>query len=387
MYTLVNRDEDSSVYNYVKNLLLEGSSEKTKWKEARQDFERFNLMFGERKRKGLDYTRIGHMPGLCQAVNYYRGSENLLCKKVPLVKYVRSIAKREAEVYQWLPVSFIILPAQIRSKSDTRVKYSTKYEDEREKLVAFANSLQEKVWIAKSSSGAKGKDIFISDNIEEIVDFVDEQTQGFVVQKYIENPLLLDKNRKFDIRCWVLLDHTYTIYIFSEGVLRTSSEPYDADNLKNITSHLTNHCIQEEHSANFGQYEEGNEMFYSEFSRYLEETFGVSLAETILPQINSIVKKCLLGLKEELTTEGLGYHSFQLFGFDFMIDAQFHVWLLEVNGAPACAKALLPALAQDLVRKAIDPLFPKDSSKGDTCDRDSSKSKTGNITQGHFVII
>lgn len=387
MYTLVNRDEDSSVYNYVKNLLLEGSSEKTKWKEARQDFERFNLMFGERKRKGLDYTRIGHMPGLCQAVNYYRGSENLLCKKVPLVKYVRSIAKREAEVYQWIPVSFIILPAQLRSKSDTRVKYSTKYEDEREKLVAFANSLQEKVWIAKSSSGAKGKDIFISDNIEEIVDFVDEQTQGFVVQKYIENPLLLDKNRKFDIRCWVLLDHTYTIYIFSEGVLRTSSEPYDADNLKNITSHLTNHCIQEEHSANFGQYEEGNEMFYSEFSRYLEETFGVSLAGTILPQINSIVKKCLLGLKEELTTEGLGYHSFQLFGFDFMIDAQFHVWLLEVNGAPACAKALLPALAQDLVRKAIDPLFPKDSSKGDTCDRDSSKSKTGNITQGHFVII
>lgn len=387
MYTLVNRDEDSSVYNYVKNLLLEGSSEKTKWKEARQDFERFNLMFGERKRKGLDYTRIGHMPGLCQAVNYYRGSENLLCKKVPLVKYVRSIAKREAEVYQWIPVSFIILPAQIRSKSDTRVKYSTKYEDEREKLVAFANSLQEKVWIAKSSSGAKGKDIFISDNIEEIVDFVDEQTQGFVVQKYIENPLLLDKNRKFDIRCWVLLDHTYTIYIFSEGVLRTSSEPYDADNLKNITSHLTNHCIQEEHSANFGQYEEGNEMFYSEFSRYLEETFGVSLAGTILPQINSIVKKCLLGLKEELTTEGLGYHSFQLFGFDFMIDAHFHVWLLEVNGAPACAKALLPALAQDLVRKAIDPLFPKDSSKGDTCDRDSSKSKTGNITQGHFVII
>ena len=45
-----------------------------------------------------------------------------------------------------------------------------------------------------------GKDIFISDDIEEILAFVDEQTQGFVVQKYIENPLLLDKNRKFDIR-------------------------------------------------------------------------------------------------------------------------------------------------------------------------------------------
>ena len=42
----------------------------------------------------------------------------------------------------------------------------------------------------------------------------------------------------------MLLDHQYTIHIFSEGVLRTSSEPYDANNLKNVTSHLTNHCIQ-----------------------------------------------------------------------------------------------------------------------------------------------
>ena len=45
-----------------------------------------------------------------------------------------------------------------------------------------------------------GKGIFVSDDIEEILAFVDEQTQGFVVQKYLENPLLLDKKRKFDIR-------------------------------------------------------------------------------------------------------------------------------------------------------------------------------------------
>ena len=42
----------------------------------------------------------------------------------------------------------------------------------------------------------------------------------------------------------MLLDHKYTIYIFSEGVVRTSSERYDATDLRNITSHLTNHCIQ-----------------------------------------------------------------------------------------------------------------------------------------------
>lgn len=42
----------------------------------------------------------------------------------------------------------------------------------------------------------------------------------------------------------MLLDHLYNIHVFSEGVLRTSSEPYDVESLTNMTSHLTNHCVQ-----------------------------------------------------------------------------------------------------------------------------------------------
>lgn len=59
-----------------------------------------------------------------------------------------------------------------------------------------------RIWSNKTISilFQTGQDILISDDVEEILAFVDEQTQGFVVQKYIENPLLLDKNRKFDIR-------------------------------------------------------------------------------------------------------------------------------------------------------------------------------------------
>ena len=72
-------------------------------------------------------------------------------------RFVQSLADSEAEMYQWMPVSFIILPNQVKSKSETRRKMiNTKYTDERDKLVAFASSCKEKVWIAKSSSGAKG---------------------------------------------------------------------------------------------------------------------------------------------------------------------------------------------------------------------------------------
>lgn len=48
------------------------------------------------------------------------------------------------------------------------------------------------------------------------------KTNAFVVQKYLENPFLID-GRKFDIRVWVLLTHDLTCYFFKEGYIRLSS--------------------------------------------------------------------------------------------------------------------------------------------------------------------
>ena len=41
--------------------------------------------------------------------------------------------------------------------------------------------------------------------------------------------------------------------------------------------------------------------------------------------------------------------SFQLWGLDYMIDADFKVQLLEANVSPACADALLPQVGALLV--------------------------------------
>ena len=45
-----------------------------------------------------------------------------------------------------------------------------------------------------------GEGIKISPDVLELVNFIDQQTQSFVIQRYIENPLLLEEDRKFDIR-------------------------------------------------------------------------------------------------------------------------------------------------------------------------------------------
>ena len=57
--------------------------------------------------------------------------------------------------------------------------------------------------------------------------------------------------------------------------------------------------------------------------------------------------------------------SFQLFGFDLMLDADFHLWLLEVNATPAVAAPLLERLVADLIDLAIRPAFQTSDHAGD----------------------
>lgn len=51
-------------------------------------------------------------------------------------------------------------------------------------------------------------------------------------------------------------------------------------------------------------------------------------------------RSCLTCIEPAISTKHLSYQSFQLFGFDFMVDVNFKVWLIEINGAPACAQSV-----------------------------------------------
>ena len=57
----------------------------------------------------------------------------------------------------------------------------------------------------------------------------DVRSEVFVIQKYIERPLLL-QGRKFDIRLWVLVNQVnlneQRCYLFAEGYIRTSSQKF-----------------------------------------------------------------------------------------------------------------------------------------------------------------
>ncbi|CAH2253131.1 tubulin--tyrosine ligase [Pelobates cultripes] len=362
MYTFVVRDENSTVYAEVAKILLESGQ----WRRLKRDNPRFNLMLGERNR--LPFGRLGHEPGLVQLVNYYRGADKL-CRKASLVKLIKT-SPELSESCTWFPESYVIYPVKektqvARASNGLHDLINSTRTDEREEFLTSFNEKKDNgegnVWIAKSSSGAKGEGILISSDASELLNFIDNQGQVHVIQKYLEHPMLLEPgHRKFDIRSWVLVDNQYNIFLYKEGVLRTSSEPYNDSDFQDMTSHLTNHCIQKEHSKNYGRYEEGNEMFFEEFNQYLETSLNTNLENGILWQIKQIIRVCLTCIEPAISTKHLSYHSFQLFGFDFMVDRNLKVWLIEVNGAPACAQKLYSELCQGIVDLAISYVFPMD---------------------------
>ena len=61
---------------------------------------------------------------------------------------------------------------------------------------------------------------------------------------------------------------------------------------------------------------------------------------------------------------------FELFGYDFILDEDFNVWLIEVNTNPCIEessellKVYLPRMIEDMLRLTIDQIFPKIKKRG-----------------------
>lgn len=178
------------------------------------------------------------------------------------------------------------------------------------------------------------------------------KSKTFVIQKYIERPLLL-RGRKFDIRVWTLVTQEMKVYFFREGYLRTSSSVYSTDEAtvcdRNV--HLTNNAVQK-YGHGYGQFEDGNQLSFDQFQSYLDQTYPerkVDVYGDLVKQMKDLVVVTMQSVRKKLNAEDR-FYCFELFGYDFFIDEQFKVWLIEVNTNPcleessALLRSLLPRM-------------------------------------------
>lgn len=148
-----------------------------------------------------------------------------------------------------------------------------------------------------------------------------------------------------------------TVYLYKDSYLRFSAEEFSLED-KNLFIHLTNNSIAKQ-SPSFNDSEiEGCMWHIEEFQQYLVQTRGNDpWEESIFKRIKKIVQESLasagrLGMRRT--------NTFELFGYDFMIDEELRPWLLEVNSSPAMdystpvTTLLVKQVLHDVIKVVID---------------------------------
>lgn len=148
------------------------------------------------------------------------------------------------------------------------------------------------------------------------------KSKRIVIQKYLERPLLF-KNRKFDIRTFLLVSQSGRIYMFREMYLRVSAYPYNIKNLQKF-SHLNNVALQK---FSFKYDNEQAIITPSVLEEYVR-TIGFpkfSFEKQIRSKLRHII--AIMGeiLQRKFRVSHTIKKNFEIFGLDFMIDENLKV--------------------------------------------------------------
>ena len=249
-----------------------------------------------------------------------------------------------------------------------------KARDAQFELTTFSNPL----WVVKPSGKSRGRGVRVLTDLCEILSF-----SGInVVQKYIENPLLIN-GRKFDIRQWGLVTEwsPLGLWFYEKCYLRFAVNQYDARNRSKYI-HLTNNSISKK-NVNFDS--EQSMMNCGDFSDLLRRNFQVDFSH-IKKQLKALTYTCLACCQETVTARK---NSFEMVGLDFMIDTNFHVWLLEANCSPdlSYSTPTTSDLVQKMLPDLVKVLLDVEGFCGSRSERTWGPKLLKNIYSGDFTLL
>jgi hypothetical protein len=153
-------------------------------------------------------------------------------------------------------------------------------------------------------------------------------------------------------------------YMYRDCYFRTSSKPFDLTNLHSKYIHLTNDAVQM-NSEDYGRFENANKLSINDFQRYLDQNHAgknIEFMRDLFPMMERLVVDSFRAVSDKIDPKRLS-NQFEVFGYDFMIDEQFNVILIECNTNPSleiCCPLLariIPELLNNSFKIAIDPLF------------------------------
>ncbi|KAK0059215.1 tubulin polyglutamylase TTLL7 [Biomphalaria pfeifferi] len=264
------------------------------------------------------YQHINHFPGMVEVT-----------RKDSLARNMMKMSKVMPDDFNFVPKTWIL-------PTDYTV------------LQNYAKDMKlkrkSKTFIVKPSNGAQGHGISLYKNAEKI-----PSAEHFVVQEYIDKPLLLD-GYKFDLRIYVLITSCdpLRIFLFSDGLVRLATEKYlppHETNVNHLFMHLTNYSVNKQsqfYDKNVG-HDTGSKRSIRFFNEYLRRSdidggllwrnISDMIVHTLLvaqPHVLHAYRMCRPGVPS-----GSDSVCFEILGFDIMIDRKLRPWLLEINRSPS----------------------------------------------------
>ena len=189
---------------------------------------------------------------------------------------------------------------------------------------SILNQIENSIWILKPATLNNGQNIKIIENLNQLEQhFLSSNRVGgeHVLQQYIKPHLLKgpELGHKYSIRMFVVISNYAGAYLFPRGYFNIAINPYQENNFTDLRCHLTNEHLNH-HEQNVVQI----------------PTDHYELFKPFYPQIKSILTSTMKELKYQIPDAFIceTKKTLAIFGFDFMVDSNERVWLIEANHGP-----------------------------------------------------
>ena len=194
------------------------------------------------------------------------------------------------------------------------------------------------------------------------------QLRHFIAQPYIYKPLLLPSydNRKFHLRVYVVAVGALKVYVYSEMLALFAAKSYSPPTREtdevDLSRHLTNTCFQDEATRATSVHR---------FSTLASPGLPADWQKHVFEQVCEVTGEVFeAAAREQMIHFQAIPNAFEIFGVDFLVDADLNVWLLELNAYPDFKQTgkelqdiVIGGLFEEVVNVAVAPFFDESSSE------------------------